>query len=389
MYNNNLQLPKKDKLSKRALARMLGLSHSTFNDEISRGLAVNPSIRNDSEIYEYSAEKAQAHIRKGSANKGCGMKMTNKLAAELRKGIVDEKKSPTHIRRDMIREGWMNVPCVKSIYNHIHHGDIGVACDQTPYKLKKKAKGKRRSRRKPAFRPERLSIEKRPENIDNRQEFGHWEMDCIVSCVGGRGGLLILTERSTRYTVIVKIRAISQSEVLKAMRSILRRKLMSKVLTITTDNGSEFLDSIKIIETFAKINKMLRVYYAHAYCAWEKGSVENATAISDDSFPKEPTSLKSQESRLNTYRTLSIRSQGKYWKEKMLMKPTSKSSKKMSDLTYNSPKKFLISNLNSLISFWRHSPFHKFIQWNACFRNCGLSTLSDSFNFRKVPVILS
>ena len=32
----------------------------------------------------------------------------------------------------------------------------------------------------------------------------------------------------------------------------------------------------KIIETFSKINKMLQVYYAHAYCAWEKGSVENA-----------------------------------------------------------------------------------------------------------------
>ena len=286
MYNENLQLPKKEKLSKRALARLLGLPHSTFNDEISRGLSENPSIRSEKEVYEYSAEKAQSYIREGAANKGCGMKMTNKLAAELRKGIVDQKKSPAHIRRDMMREGFLNVPCVKSIYNHIHHGDIGIDCDQTPYKLKKKAKGKSKSRRKPVFRPERLSIEKRPETVSNRQEFGHWEMDCIVSCVGGRGGLLILTERSTRYTIIVKIKAISQKEVLKAIRSTLRRKLMSKVLSITTDNGGEFLDSIKIIETFAKINKMLRIYYAHAYCAWEKGSVENVNRHIRRFFPK-------------------------------------------------------------------------------------------------------
>ncbi len=286
MYNENLQLPKRDKLSKRAMAKLLGLPPSTFDDELLRGLSVNPSIRNEKEVYEYSAEKAQAYIRKGAANKGCGMKMTNKLAVVLKKGIVNEKKSPTHIRRDMIREGWLDVPCVKSIYNHIHHGDIGVDCDQTPYGLKKQPKRKRKGLRKFMPRPERLSIEKRSKYIATRKQFGHWEMDCIVSCIGGRGGLLVLTERSTRYTIIVKLKAISQKEVLKAIRSILRRKLMSKVLTITTDNGGEFLDCIKIQEAFTKINKMLKIYYAHAYCSWEKGSVENANRHIRRFFPK-------------------------------------------------------------------------------------------------------
>ena len=286
MYNDNLQLPKKEKLSKRALAKLLGLPPSTFNDEISRGLSRNPSIRSEKEVYEYSAEKAQSYIREGAANKGCGMKMTNKLAEELKKGIVDQKKSPVHTLRDMINKGWQNVPCFKSVYNHIHHGDIGVDCDQTPYRLKRKPKHKRKGRRKFIARPERLSIEKRPKHIDNREEFGHWEMDCIVSCIGGRGGLLVLTERSTRYTIMVKLKAISQKEVLKAIRSILRKNLMSKVLTITTDNGGEFLDCIKIKETFEVINKMLKVYYAHAYCSWEKGSVENVNRHIRRFFPK-------------------------------------------------------------------------------------------------------
>ena len=286
MYNENLQLPKKEKLSKRSLAKLLGLPPSTFNDEISRGLSVNPSIRKEKEVYEYSAEKAQAHIREGAANKGCGMKMTNKLAEEFKKGIVDEKKSPVHTIRDLINKGLQNVPCFKSVYNHIHHGDIGVDCDQTPYGLKKQPKRKRKGLRKFMPRPERLSIEKRSKYIATRKQFGHWEMDCIVSCIGGRGGLLVLTERSTRYTIIVKLKAISQKEVLKAIRSILRRKLMSKVLTITTDNGGEFLDCIKIQEAFTKINKMLKIYYAHAYCSWEKGSVENANRHIRRFFPK-------------------------------------------------------------------------------------------------------
>lgn len=49
---------------------------------------------------------------------------------------------------------------------------------------------------KKAARPPRgESIEKRPEEIDKRETFGHWEMDTVVSARPCKKVLLVLTER--------------------------------------------------------------------------------------------------------------------------------------------------------------------------------------------------
>ena len=60
---------------------------------------------------------------------------------------------------------------------------------------------------------------------------------------------------------------------------------MVKALTLTTDNGSEFLDHAAI-EALFKRNPPVRLYYTHAYAAWEKGSVENANRLVRRWFPK-------------------------------------------------------------------------------------------------------
>ena len=49
--------------------------------------------------------------------------------------------------------------------------------------------------------PDNLSLEDRP-NLDGRTEFGHWEMDTIVSGIHGKDGLLVLIKRQTRCCFI-------------------------------------------------------------------------------------------------------------------------------------------------------------------------------------------
>ena len=111
-------------------------------------------------------------------------------------------------------------------------------------------------------------------------------MDSIVSGVHGKGGLLVLIERQTRFYLIAKLRRISQLEVVRTLRGLIRSGQMKKVLSITTDNGCEFLDSMRIEALFSKINALLKVYYTHAYAAWEKGSVENANRHVRRWYPK-------------------------------------------------------------------------------------------------------
>lgn len=53
--------------------------------------------------------------------------------------------------------------------------------------------------RKPAGR----SIEDRPEHINDRSTFGHWEMDSVESCQGVSNTYIVMTERKTRREIII------------------------------------------------------------------------------------------------------------------------------------------------------------------------------------------
>lgn len=276
-HNRNLQLPACRRLSLRKLARQLGLPPTTLSREIRRGLVPQPILRHDKECVEYSEHIAQDHVRAGAQNKGRGMRFTNVLATLLAAKIKDERKSPAHARKDLLAEGFPFVPSLSSICAHIDHGDIGVLHGETPCHPQRRKEGRappRRARPK----PDNLSIEDRPD-LSGRAEFGHWEMDSIVSGVHGKGGLLVLIERKTRFYLIAKLRRINQCEVVRALRGLIQSGQMKKVLSITTDNGCEFLDSQRIETLFSKINDLLKVYHTHAYAAWEKGSVENANRL--------------------------------------------------------------------------------------------------------------
>ena len=50
------------------------------------------------------------------------------------------------------------------------------------------------------------SIEERSESIENREEYGNWETDCVVGNQGGSGSVLFdLSERKTREEIILKM----------------------------------------------------------------------------------------------------------------------------------------------------------------------------------------
>lgn len=284
IYNANIRLPPSRRRSQNQLAKDLGLAKSTFSREICRGRCSNPTFFAGRTFWEYSAHKAQDSIDEGNRNKGCPMKITNHMATRLQELILKQGYSPNHARVTMIAEGF-TMPHTRTIYNHIEHGDIGILHGQTPYHPKPRRKARERPRR--SYRnPFGLSIESRPEAIDKRGWFGHWEMDTVVSARGGKGGLLVLTERKTRYTIIEKIRTISQDEIIAAIKRLIRKNKLKHVRSITTDNGGEFYNYREMRKVLRKINRFLKIYYTHAYAAWEKGTVENVNRHIRRFFPK-------------------------------------------------------------------------------------------------------
>ena len=59
----------------------------------------------------------------------------------------------------------------------------------------------------------------------------------------------------------------------------------SKFRSITTDNGSEFLQYEKLTESIFG-GKRFDIFYCHSYAAWEKGTNENHNRMIRRFFPK-------------------------------------------------------------------------------------------------------
>ncbi|MDO8753994.1 MAG: IS30 family transposase [Anaerolineales bacterium] len=127
--------------------------------------------------------------------------------------------------------------------------------------------------------PNRVSIEERPQLVEQRERLGDWEIDTLVS-KGHQGALVSLVERKSRYTLLQPVAQRLANVVADATISLLN-PFAGFVHTITGDNGKEFAEHLRIAETL-KTN----FYFAHPYSAWERGTNENTNGLVRQYFPK-------------------------------------------------------------------------------------------------------
>ena len=129
------------------------------------------------------------------------------------------------------------------------------------------------------------SIEQRPQEVNKRNVFGHWECDLVLGHkTKDDEVLLTMSERMSREFLIIKIPDKTAASVMNAFKSL--RKQYSEhwndiFKTITTDNGSEFAD----LSQLEDISQTL-VYYAHPYTSCDKGTVERHNGLIRRFIPK-------------------------------------------------------------------------------------------------------
>ena len=278
----NAYLNKGVNISMRKFALMHGLNAETWRRELKRGALGPISWNGNKWIYpEYDDHAAQASINEGKSNMGTRMKVTSIMATMFKNLVLNEKRSPFDARC-LIQEAFPDkaIPCLRTFYNHIETGDMGVMHGQTPYHP-----GRKRKRRIPPHeahtQPGRRQLKDRPPEADLRQVIGHLEMDTVVSGIGGHGGLLVLQDRCTRLYFTEYVSAISQDATAKALRRILKRADFPAIKSVTTDNGCEFLDQKRLDRIFK-----CKVFYTRAYASYEKGSIENCNRLVRRWYPK-------------------------------------------------------------------------------------------------------
>lgn len=271
LYNSGYSYP--------AISRKTGFAVSSVYTEIQRGLYPHQGAECTRRPFHYSAQIAEDVAVWLASGKGCPLKLGKHHAyAQVVASRILAGESPDQIVGDLRRRGKWTVSTV-TLYRYIDQGYIpGVTNKNLVVKSRRKRsynKVKRASRP-----PAGTSIERRPGNIATRFTFGHWELDTVIGKAKGTGqAAMVLTERLTRYEVIVKLSAKSSKAVVSALSKVAEKFPKGTFQTITCDNGSEFAD-------FQGMERVAPVYYCHPYSSWERGSNENANRIIRRFFPK-------------------------------------------------------------------------------------------------------
>jgi IS30 family transposase len=143
------------------------------------------------------------------------------------------------------------------------------------HKLRRKAygTGPRRCRI-----PNRVGIEQRPKTVESRRQIGHWEADTML---GRKGRLATCVERKSRYVLIGRLPNGKAMEFNAAAVRCFKRIPARWRKTITSDNGSEFIEHQHL---GARLG--FQTFFANPYSSWERGTNENTNGLIRQYLPR-------------------------------------------------------------------------------------------------------
>lgn len=126
-----------------------------------------------------------------------------------------------------------------------------------------------------------ISIEERPQEVEDRTIPGHWEGDMLIGGRVEQSALGTLVERTTRTILLVPLKNKSAKEVRGAFAATMKELPRHMRLSLTYDQGREMAEH----KLFTHETKM-KVYFAHPKSPWERGTNENTNGLIRQFFPK-------------------------------------------------------------------------------------------------------
>jgi len=256
-------------MSRRQIARELGIHNSTVSRELRRNAT-------DSGYDPERAQSCSDHRRRTA------WKRTKRLPS-LIAAVVDrlrEEWSPEQISGFMAPLSGVGVSH-QWIYSLIWD-DKARGGDLWKHLRQPKRRSKHRAQAKSAGLgkiPNRVGIEHRAAEIDERRFIGHWEGDTVVQG-HKQSGLVTLVERRSGYLLAARLPKLSAELTQKAMIRLLKPR-RGAVQTITLDNGSEFADHETVAQAVTAAT-----YFCDPYCSGQRGTNENTNGLIRQYFPK-------------------------------------------------------------------------------------------------------
>ena len=252
------------------IARVLGRHRSTITRELRRNATHHDGY--------YRAEKAHSYAV--ARRRRCRRRARFSAADMARVArLLRRRLSPDQVAGVLKKHGTLHISH-ETIYRRIRW-DKRTGGDLWRYTriMSKFGRKRYRSVDSRGVLSGKRSIAERPPEVEQRQQFGHWEADTVMGS-DMRHCVLTLVERKTGFAIIKKLPAHNKQAVTRAATRAIRRHC-SNFKTLTLDNGTEFHD-YKILEQRFPIT----VYFATPYHSWERGSNENLDELLRQYLPK-------------------------------------------------------------------------------------------------------
>lgn len=261
----------------RAIARLLGRSASTVSREIRRHGG-------------YARYRAAAADKRAWANARRPKRCKLAHSPRLRRVVAAKLKlnwSPEQIA------GWLKRTYPGNEVYQVSHETIyrslfvqarGVLKKELLRHLRRKQIAMRRPRhaKEPSARgriKDAISIRERPASAEARAVPGHWEGDLLFGSHGS--SIVTLVERQSRYVMLAKVARKDTQTVVAAL--IKQAKTLPNELykSLTWDRGKELADHRRFT-----LATDIAVYFCDPQSPWQRGSNENTNGLLRQYFPK-------------------------------------------------------------------------------------------------------
>jgi len=257
-------------ISKSAIAIALNVHVSSIYKELKR----NSDQRNN----KYYASMAQRKAENRHKNKPKQKHFTESIQQDVIKlleqdyspeqivGTLKKDQKPTVSHERIYQFIWLDKKNLGNYYKHLRNKG----------KRYRKRGAKKDSR---GLISNRISINKRPEIVNDKQRVGDLEVDTIIG-KDHKGAIVTINDRASGMLKMKYVPTRDANEVAKAIISQLE-EWKPFIKTITSDNGKEFADHKTIAE-----NLGIDFFFADPYHSWQRGANENLNGLIRQYFPK-------------------------------------------------------------------------------------------------------
>lgn len=273
---DKISLLHRKKIPLRAIGRIMGRDHAVIARELER---------NKGDYLPYDPDRAQQYAerrihkkKKTKFEKYPELKVY--VASKIKEGLSPEQIAGI-LKTNPPPELNGATVCAESIYAFVYAAPL---MDGLQKKLRRKRLQRRnrhgRVKQTKTLLKERISIHARPQEINERKEFGHWESDSMVFSKQHEG-LSVQYERSMQLVRMNKIANRSAQETEDALRNSIESLPDGSFKTLTFDNGGEGAHHMIIRDEFE-----IDTYFCDPYASWQKGGVENMNGLIREYLPR-------------------------------------------------------------------------------------------------------